>query len=340
MMNDKKLISISPFVIIANIVAVSIVFYSFQVSNGLLETILTITSLWPAWILCFVFIIIGALEETIKNKRIQNERNTLAENIKNFAEDNSHVNKLKENSYILLLRSFAFEKLLEVQNPDKQYYTFSQMADTISLEIFIGDALTGHSTIAVVDESRFIYKHGVGKVKLDDHIPWQETVLKFIEKSKLNIIIPGYTEGVIWELNQIQKLNLWHKTIIISPPISHPAIERRWHKTCEMLIKKFKINLDADTGLGAVFIIINGKAITVQTNLYQSTHDSFKETIEKVISGETYNSLSRILKLQELKQNANKDNMIEKQKSSLQQKLLLATMTAISTGISVYILFG
>ena len=123
--------------------------------------------------------------------------------------DAIHIEREKANApKILYLRAF---------NNDGDDYSNGNISilHLLPKEMELADALirSKYHLVAVGRPDEDLPEIGFHRKKFD-HLEWQEEVLKLMEESVLVIWRPDITQGVLWELNQLLKLNYRHKLIV------------------------------------------------------------------------------------------------------------------------------
>lgn len=89
---------------------------------------------------------------------------------------------------------------------------------------------------------------------------WEKRAKRAIETSKLIILLPGPSSGVLWEIGQILEAKCMHKTVFVMPPNSEIAvstnfqIKKFWENTTYEIKQKYDIDIPEYTDSGGLFV--------------------------------------------------------------------------------------
>jgi hypothetical protein len=57
---------------------------------------------------------------------------------------------------------------------------------------------------------------------------WQDRVKEFLSEAKLVVVIAGKTAGLDWEYQQLARLNVWSRLVLMFPPVKEDELLVRW----------------------------------------------------------------------------------------------------------------
>ena len=60
---------------------------------------------------------------------------------------------------------------------------------------------------------------------------WTRNIQEWLAAARLIVLTVGRTEGVQWEVEQIRRLGLWPKVILLFPPVSDDELAIRWRSS-------------------------------------------------------------------------------------------------------------
>jgi hypothetical protein len=66
---------------------------------------------------------------------------------------------------------------------------------------------------------------------------WQEQIIHWMTRAKVIVIVLGRTHGLSWEISKIVEFGLWHKTLLVVPPISYGELRRRWSDFRQLTVR-------------------------------------------------------------------------------------------------------
>lgn len=66
-------------------------------------------------------------------------------------------------------------------------------------------------------------------------LTWQQRVEQWMGEARLIAVMVGRTQGLAWELEQLTQLRLWHKTVLVLPPVETAEARRRWASVRDLL---------------------------------------------------------------------------------------------------------
>lgn len=57
---------------------------------------------------------------------------------------------------------------------------------------------------------------------------WQQRIEQWMTEARLIAVMVGRTQGLAWELQRLTQLRLWHKTVLVLPPVETAEARQRW----------------------------------------------------------------------------------------------------------------
>lgn len=129
---------------------------------------------------------------------------------------------------ILFLRSFKDDAQAVRLTPEGE----PEPEDSISrLEDVIADLLRAYGPVIAVGEPGVLPKSGAARAFYDGD-DWQEAVATWMDQSLVVVMMAGYTEGLIWEMDTLIKRGHAKKLIAVFPP-DRRRFDERWARLKE-----------------------------------------------------------------------------------------------------------
>jgi hypothetical protein len=120
-------------------------------------------------------------------------------------------------SQITLLRSFADDRTpIEVRDP----ILFGETVRELPFEDELADMLRHYGPfVAIGNDDDKVFTFGASRVELKDD-EWQPVVLRWMAASMMIVMIPGRTEGLRWEIENVIAGNHVTRLLVFFPPRS------------------------------------------------------------------------------------------------------------------------
>jgi hypothetical protein len=125
-------------------------------------------------------------------------------------------------SQITLLRSFADDRTpIEVRDP----IMFGETIRELPFEDELADMLRRYGPfVAIGNDDDKVFTFGASRVELKDD-EWQPVVLRWMAASMMIVMIPGRTEGLRWEIENVIAGNHVPRLLVFFPPRSTGRFE-------------------------------------------------------------------------------------------------------------------
>jgi hypothetical protein len=140
----------------------------------------------------------------------------------------SEVRATDRRRPIVLLRSFNDDDAPIITTVDDEGGEYA-----MRLEAAVAPALGHFGPFIKVGKPGELARDGAACDYFEDAV-WQPNVASWMDESTLLIMVPGFTAGLAWELQQIAALGYERKVLILMPPPdghlpSHKKVGSGWH---------------------------------------------------------------------------------------------------------------
>lgn len=151
---------------------------------------------------------------------------------------------------VLLLRSFQ-DDLLQIEHP---FFSTKIFKKRVFEEILTGQLWCEGPVIAIGRPGEPLPPKGAARSYFSDET-WQVEAENMALESQAIVMIIGITEGLGWEIQRINKLNILRKLFLVFPPISRPKRQSRWDGFCSHITGTDKLKgLDKTSVDNLIFI--------------------------------------------------------------------------------------
>ena len=167
---------------------------------------------------------------------------------------------------VLLLRSFADEARAPMARDSFGVVTLLEeklKRAVIGLGPFVAIGLPGEK----------IAYRGAGRAYYSE-AEWREAVLKFMETSRLIVLVAGESPALVWELEQIVVRNYLGRTVIVLPPDEDAGIcARRWQVLERLLPPLARANPGSAERAAAIYhagdtTVLVGSSVNINVSDY------------------------------------------------------------------------
>ena len=134
-----------------------------------------------------------------------------------------------ERRPVLYLRSFGDDRLKVVPRRDSPRRSWLERLGIRGRERF-EEVIAGHlwaygPVVAVSEPGESFPPIGSARTHIDGD-GWQAGVEELMDGAALIVVSVGVTPGLAWEVARIAQLDLWHKTLLVFPPVPWELRER------------------------------------------------------------------------------------------------------------------
>jgi hypothetical protein len=233
-----------------------IIVFIFGILRGFIGTPDSYVTLIPTSII--VYLLLLFMKNSAKSA-IDSHQNVLQGQRDKFPIQELNELKLEErkpllrNDFSLFLRSFSTIQYLKVLNTNSNVFPVF-FKDLIPTYLNIEFVIARYLEIEKRNNNNKLYAIGgditepsTGRLFIPDE-DWRSVFESFATKAKSIIIIPGYTESSMWEIEWIKENNMFYKAVFLMPgPIdidNSKLFASFWYKTQKSLVA---INIDCPT---------------------------------------------------------------------------------------------
>lgn len=172
---------------------------------------------------------------------------------------------------IIILRSFRDDEAWYVLRRPWLTMVIGPIATFFNWVSF-EEALAGHLSrygpvIAIGRPGERYATLGAAREYLGDD-KWQERVLELVPRCRSIILMIGTTGGLAWEMEQLIRLNLLEKVILLFPPVKSSNMKMRWKA---FRLSTASLGLPSVVGDDAILGLVDGKL-----RLHIIGHDNMK----------------------------------------------------------------
>jgi hypothetical protein len=132
---------------------------------------------------------------------------------------------------ILFLRSFKDDNMFSFKIPVHDKTGWWMLSLLFIEKPFEESIVTCFSktgpVVAIGRPGEWLPPTGAAREYVHDAL-WQRRVSELMKQSKYIMITCGTTEGLLWEMQELVRLNIPRKIVIIFPPVSKKDLEQRW----------------------------------------------------------------------------------------------------------------
>lgn len=121
-------------------------------------------------------------------------------------------------------------------------------------EIFVDKLWRYGPVVAVGQPQETQPPIGAAREQLSER-QWRNTVERRMSKAALIVVMLGRTAGLAWEIETLVRLRLWHKVLLVFPPVGVRELESRWSTTQQILQDQGVSSMDLRAEPGEVLAV-------------------------------------------------------------------------------------
>jgi len=159
----------------------------------------------------------------------------------------AEVRRLDPRDPVLFLRGFADDRLSVPTAPSGRRPLLEQLAVRDRFEVVVTRELDGAGPpVAIAPPGAQLASLGAAREHAPDPAEWFEYVCSQIELASVVVVALGGSDGVVAELEAVQKSRARNRSLLLFPPVGDDELRQRWRAARERIREGAVMDLGLD----------------------------------------------------------------------------------------------